>query len=321
MSIVDSAEGGHIHIYGSECSQVICDIFDMIVRGLRKVAPVLLNISSTSQSCNLVMSRYCTTNLFTDQKQTQFYAKFRPHYTSEIYNTIVEFCKESHSDFDLAVDVGCGSGQSTIPLTEYFKKVIGVDVSENQIANAAQNAENVTFKVSHAENLDFIQSNTVDLVTVAQALHWLDLEKFFSEVFRLLKPGGSFVTYGYGLFKLEPEAADNVVQHFYGNVLGNYWPEGRKIVEEKYMSITLPFPGWRRNDSLAIVKECTIDEFIGYMGSWSALNEYAKANPDINLLDIVRERLETSLISQTNQKAIKVTWPVFMLMGHTPISR
>ncbi|KAH9492083.1 hypothetical protein Btru_029454, partial [Bulinus truncatus] len=294
-------------------------VFDMLNRCFSRVAFSHLRNSVSGHWQIPVMSKYCTTALFIDEKQTQLYAKFRPHYTPEIYERIVKFCEEGHCDFDLAIDVGCGSGQSTQPLSKYFKQVIGVDVSENQLANVPKNIHNVTFRVGAAENLSFVQPETVDLVTVAQALHWLDFGKFFAEVYRILKPGGSFVTYGYGVCKLEPEEANKVFSHFYGDVLGDYWPEGRKIVEERYTSIVLPFPEWQRDDSLNIVKECTVEEFLGYMGSWSAVNGYSKAHPSENLLDQAQQRLKLCIVDSSSPKPIKVTWPVFMLMGHKPV--
>ena len=57
---------------------------------------------------------------------------------------LIDFSKP----FKVAVDVGCGSGQSTRPLAPHFEKVIGIDVSEAQIAAARQtdNPSNVEYR-------------------------------------------------------------------------------------------------------------------------------------------------------------------------------
>ncbi|CAL1546808.1 unnamed protein product [Lymnaea stagnalis] len=263
------------------------------------------------------MFQYCTTNLFTDKIQTQLYAKFRPSYTDDIFKRFIDFYQEEHCDFQLAVDVGCGSGQSTLPLAKHFKQVIGVDVSEQQLANAPRDVQNITFHISPAEELSFIRSSSVDLVTIAQALHWLDLKKFYAEVDRILKPGGSLIAYGYGICSLKPEEAEHIFSHIYHEVLPSFWAEGRKMVEEKYASIDLPYPGWIRDDSLNIVKKCSVSDFIGYMGSWSAINNYNKTNSG-DILDQVQHKLNSCCAMTNSDTPITVTWPVFMLMGHKP---
>ena len=69
------------------------------------------------------MANLSTTQLFTGDKQTDLYAKFRPVYSNEVFEKIAAFHQESSDSFDCAIDVGCGSGQSTVPLAKYFKKV------------------------------------------------------------------------------------------------------------------------------------------------------------------------------------------------------
>ena len=142
------------------------------------------------------------------------YLKYRPTYGPDVYDTIVSFCKESQSNsFSLAVDVGCGSGQSTLPLTKRFSKVVGLDVSESQIAKAPTQFENLSFRVGPAEDLSFLDSGSADLVTVAQAMHWMDLDRFYPEVDRVLKPGGALVVYGYGQPRLDEPAAEETMNY------------------------------------------------------------------------------------------------------------
>ena len=136
--------------------------------------------------------------LFESSKHAELYAKFRPTYGQDVYDKIIEFCRETSTEFKLAVDVGCGSGQSSKPLTNYFMQVIGTDISKKQIDNAAKDIANLQFQLAPAENLSFLENNSTDLVTIAQAIHWVDTDAFYTEVKRVLKPGGSLVAYGYG---------------------------------------------------------------------------------------------------------------------------
>ena len=117
--------------------------------------------------------------------------------------------------YELAVDVACGSGQFTKPLCERFRQVIGYDVSEKQIQSAAaamSNFTNLSLKVGPGEDLSFLKDRSVDLVTIAQALHWLDLDKLYPEVERVLKPGGVFAGCGYDLNILDDNHANTVVK-------------------------------------------------------------------------------------------------------------
>ena len=152
--------------------------------------------------------------LFDTSSIADAYVKYRPTYGPDVYDTIVKFCKETEScDFSLAVDVGCGSGQSTLPLTKHFHKVIGLDVSEAQIARAPKHFPNLSFRVGPAEDLSFMESGCVDLVTVAQAMHWMDVKLLFPEVERVLKPGGAFVVYGYGLTSVDEPKAEETLRY------------------------------------------------------------------------------------------------------------
>ncbi|CAF0861457.1 unnamed protein product [Rotaria sp. Silwood1] len=101
----------------------------------------------------------------------------------------------------LVLDVGCGNGQAPIGLSVYCDRVIGVDVSVNQIAHAMQK-DNIEYRCNKAEDLTFLESNSVDIITVATSLHWLNLEVFVEEVKRVLKPNISvFAIWTYGFVR------------------------------------------------------------------------------------------------------------------------
>ncbi|XP_050408967.2 putative methyltransferase DDB_G0268948 [Patella vulgata] len=265
------------------------------------------------------------TRLFEAAKHAELYARFRPKYGKSVYDAIIDFCKSGKCDFDLAVDVGCGSGQSTTPLCSSFKHVIGLDVSPKQIEKAPKSVKNLTFRVSPAEDLSFLSNNSTDLITISQAIHWVDTNKFYKEVTRVLKPGGSLVVYGYGLNTMDNVEAQAELDKFYNGTLGNYWDEKRKHIECHYRDYSLPFGGWIRNDDLNITVEWGVDEFVGYLSTWSAWHSYLKEYPTSNELQKLSDRFKDLYTVKDEsgaeeEKTIQIVWPVFMLMGHKPVS-
>ena len=85
-----------------------------------------------------------------------------------------------------------------------------------------------------------LADHSVDLVTVAQALHWFDFERFFAEVRRVSRPGAVLAAWCYELARVSPEV-DRWVLHYYREVIGKYWPAERHHVEEEYRNIPFPF--------------------------------------------------------------------------------
>ena len=124
-------------------------------------------------------------DLFTSSEHAKLYAAYRPTYPQSVFDAIIDFCKVSRRNtFTTALDIGCGSGQSSYPLAAHFKDVIGLDVSESQVKQAKEKYPKLKFHVGVGEDLSFADDASVDLVTVAQAFHWLDHSKFYAEVTR-----------------------------------------------------------------------------------------------------------------------------------------
>ncbi len=99
------------------------------------------------------------------------------------------------------LDVGTGTGGSAFVLGELFPsaEVVGVDLAPGYIrfcrAHAqARNASNVEFYQANAEELTFIDSDSIDFVNFAYVLHEMpavNAKKIVDEIFRVLKPGGA----------------------------------------------------------------------------------------------------------------------------------
>ncbi|XP_046561241.1 putative methyltransferase DDB_G0268948 [Haliotis rubra] len=258
--------------------------------------------------------------LFEAAKHADLYAKYRPNYGEDIYERIFNFCRDGGNCFKLAVDVGCGSGQSTKHLTRYFKQVVGVDVSPKQVEHAASDVPNLKFEVGFAESFStVIPPYTADLVTIAQAIHWVDTGRFYGEVDKVLRPGGAVVVYGYGNCTLDNPQAQEIISKFYWGTLKGYWDDKRDHINSHYREFSLPYQGFFRDESLKISKEWTVDQFVGYLASWSGWQSYLKAHPSASDLENIRQTLATLYKPSAGEESkVNISWPVFMLLGQKP---
>jgi SAM-dependent methyltransferase len=199
-------------------------------------------------------------------KQASAYTRYRPHYPAPLFAYLAELT----IDHQLAWDCATGSGQAARGLTNYFEKIIATDASDNQIANATAH-ERITYMVAAAERTE-IASESVDLIVVAQALHWFDLDKFYAEVRRVSKSAGVLAVWSYSLFRITP-AIDRLVDKFYTDELGPFWPAERKFVDDKYQSIIFPFQELS-TPSFKMEARWDSNQLIGYLKTWSAVQRF-----------------------------------------------
>jgi SAM-dependent methyltransferase len=211
------------------------------------------------------------------------YAAARPHYPRALFDYLAGLCVERR----LAWDCACGSGQATLAIAQHFDAVIGTDASQTQVAEATQHPR-VEYRVASAEQSG-LQSNSVDLVTVAQALHWFDLNKFYAELDRVLKHNGIFAVWSYGEVYVDDENLNRQVRHFYNETVGPYWPPERRIVEEGYR--TLPFPYAELTPPrFEMQEQWPLARLLGYFRSWSATGRYIAARGE-NPVEALGEEL------------------------------
>lgn len=231
----------------------------------------------------------------------KLYATFRPTYPAELY----EFIFEHVNEFSTAWDCATGNGQVAQHLSHRFKKVFATDISSQQLDNAVK-ADNIIYSVQSAENTNF-QNQSFDLITVGQALHWFDLEKFYTEVRRVAKPDSLLAVWGYALCTVSPEIDKHFLQ-FYHQVVGPYWDSARKMVEEEYRTIPFPFQEIKA-PTFTIQVMWTLEQFLGYLSTWSATQKYIKANGHDPVPSIM-EKIKHHWIGERT-----VTFPVFLKLG------
>ena len=158
--------------------------------------------------------------------------------------------------------------------TEHFKQVYATDISANQIG-AAIRKENIQYLVSRAEKTNF-HKDFFDLIAVAQAIHWFDLNQFYEEVRRVGKKNGILAVWGYGLIRLD-NSLDHSIDHFYHQIVGPYWDQERKHIDSCYNSISFPFEEIELSKAYYIYKDFTIEEFAGYLSTWSSVKRFIEA--------------------------------------------
>ena len=198
------------------------------------------------------------------------YAAFRPTYPPELFDWLATVTPATAAAWDCAA----GSGQATLELARRFDRVTATDASAAQLGQAPAHPR-VSYRVAAAETSGLPDRST-DLVTVAQALHWLDLDGFYAEVRRVLVPGGTLAVWCYGLLVLDDPALDRRIGRFYHDIVGPYWAPERRLVETGYRTLDFPFEELAA-PSFDMTLEWTLAELAAYAGTWSATEAYRRA--------------------------------------------
>lgn len=231
------------------------------------------------------------------------YATYRPSYPDTIFLELQKLISSTTS----AWDVGTGNGQVAIKLSDFMDQVEATDISPAQIAQAALSPK-INYSVQPAEKPNF-DDNTFDLITIGQAIHWFDFDKFYKEVKRVAKDQAIIAAIGYGLIKIDP-LVDKVINNFYREILNGYWDTERRYIDEDYR--TLPFPFEELSiPHIAFKVEWTLDHLLGFLNTWSALKHYQTKNHTNPLKDI-----HSDLQIAWGEDKIKVcTFPIISRIG------
>jgi hypothetical protein len=198
------------------------------------------------------------------------YAAARPTYPPELFDYLAGLAPSRAHAWDCAA----GSGQATLALASRFARVTATDASAAQIAQAPRHPR-VTYRVGLAQESG-LPDASVDLVTVAQALHWIDLPGFYEEARRVLVVGGLIAVWCYGLQRVDDKAVDDRLAHFYGSVVGPYWAPERALVETGYRTVPFPFDELEP-PPFEMAHEWRLSELLAYLRTWSATAAFVNA--------------------------------------------
>ena len=238
--------------------------------------------------------------------QSAAYAEFRPRYPDALFAWLASIAP-AH---ELAWDCATGNGQAAVGLARHFARVEASDASATQLANAEQHPR-VTYR--HAPAVaPGLEPRSVDVITVAQALHWLPLDAFFAEAGRVLRPQGVIAVWGYDIVRIAPPI-DGVLDRFGEVTLCDYWAPERRMVADHYRSVPFPFAEMPVPE-FVMEHEWTRDHLMGYLRTWSAVREFLAREGRDPVLDVEEEIAPLWPHAGESRQA---RWPLFVRAGRT----
>jgi SAM-dependent methyltransferase len=235
------------------------------------------------------------------------YARFRPRYPDALFEYFAELAPSREAAWDCAT----GNGQAAVALADHFRRAIATDASAQQI-DSAERHHRVEYRVAPAEQSG-LEAASIDLVTVAQALHWFDIPAFSAEASRVLKPGGIVAVWAYNLLNVSPEI-DRLVNRFYSETTGPFWPPERDIVESGYRNIEFPFEEITP-PAFAMQTRWNIDQLLGYLRTWSATQKFIAAR---GFDPVVSFGEELRPCWPDGDAPRLVSWPLSIRIGRVP---
>ena len=227
------------------------------------------------------------------------YAKYRPDYPQAMYPLLNEKIT--------AWDCGTGNGQVAQELSKDFQQVEATDISEQQLKFAFQ-ADNIHYSTQPAEITNFAD-DSFNLITVAQAVHWFDFDKFNAEVKRVGKPNSIIALIGYELNNITPEI-DGIIRQFYTDVIGEYWAVENKHIQNKYQQIPFPFKELETPE-INNIKLWKFEHLIGYLNTWSAVQHFIDRN-NYNPVSQIEDDLRNAWGSA---EVRRVVFPIIFRVG------
>ena len=236
--------------------------------------------------------------------QADLYAKYRPTYPQELFDYLFSFVKERECAWDCAT----GNGQAAKVLADNFKKVEATDLSEQQLKNAFQK-ENIHYQVSTAEKTPFADSS-FDLITIATAYHWFNWKAFFTEATRVGKNNCVVAAWSYHVFYCIDENITKIIGHFYHDIIKQYWDSERKYVDDRYTSVEFDFDPLPTKD-FDLVLYWKKEDFLGYLSTWSAVQNYMKQQGD-SPLKLIEADVNKAWPEETEKE---FHFPLFLRIG------
>lgn len=243
---------------------------------------------------------------FNDQfsKLASSYFHYRPRYPKELFQYLASLAPSRSRAWDAAT----GNGQSALALVEHFNEVIATDASAQQLANVTRH-DRIDYRVALSEKTD-IESHSVDLTTVSQALHWFNIDEFYREVRRVLKPQGVIAVWVYRFVYVSDEIAP-LLEEFHEVTVKPYWLPENNLADNRFLSLPFPFEEITA-PAFEMQARWTLDHLKGFLGTWSAVERFKEAEGRDPL-----ESIEKELSHLWGDPAIERTihWPLLLRIG------
>lgn len=236
------------------------------------------------------------------------YAAFRPSYPAALFDALADIAP-AHA---LAWDCGAGTGQASVELAHRFTQVVATDASASQIAQATPHTR-VTYRAAPA-HLSELADASVGLITVAQALHWFDVDAFHTEAQRVLMPHGVIAEWSYGLLDVPTAPLVAALVTTLDADVGAWWPPERQHVDNGYRDLAFPFEPMDIG-AFTMEADWSAEQLLGYLATWSAVNRF-KADRGHDPLEPFAAELEGAW---GRAPVHRMRWPLTLRVGrHEP---
>ena len=236
-------------------------------------------------------------------KRAVLYSQFRPTYPDELFEWIAALVSHHDSVWDCAT----GSGQAAVGLARHFARVVATDASPKQI-EMAEAHPSIEYRVASAYESGLADAS-VDAVTVAQAIHWLDHAGFYAEARRVVKPGGAVTVWGYGDPVIDDAVLDKIVHDYNRGTIERYWKPERNLLLDGLRTIPFPFREVAAPE-LIMQRNWTVEELTGYLRTWSATAAFVEVHGGDPVAPV-----EAALREQWGTGRHLVTWPLYIRAG------
>ena len=232
------------------------------------------------------------------------YAHLRPTYPEELFRFLASVVPSR----GVAWDCATGNGQAATHLAGYFGRVMATDESGEMIAQAPRDPR-IAYRVAEAEDSG-IEDRSVDLVTVASAVHWFDLRSFYAEVRRVVKPGGTIAVWTYYTPVFDSDI-DAVIQRLVHDVLGAYWDERLHYVVDEFHDLPFPFEPLEA-PPFQTDMVWDMQDLLAYFETWSSSMKYREVN-QVSPTRLIEDDLARAW-GDTYQKR-DLRFPLYMRLG------
>ncbi|XP_062312819.1 putative methyltransferase DDB_G0268948 [Osmerus eperlanus] len=268
--------------------------------------------------------------LFEEKEHAASYWKYRVSPSAQLIDKVLVFLeKKKGLPFELAVDVGCGSGQGTVLLANHFSTVVGTDISPAQLEVAMEHAtaQNITYRHCPAENLPFGDSSA-DLLTAMSAFHWFDRPRFLQEANRVLKPRGCLALINYTMdMELShadccPNSLNDVCKEFYAALQPyrnpHLGPSSVELYRQTYEALSYTEKEWQ--ECVWVRRSVPVSSYIGMVESFSSYQALLQKDPEEarRLSSHITHRLLTVMGVTSSETEVIVGVRYFYLLACKP---
>ncbi|TNN38099.1 putative methyltransferase [Liparis tanakae] len=268
--------------------------------------------------------------LFEGRDHAAAYLQYRVT-PGELIDIIMSYMgKKTPNQCNLAVDVGCGSGQGTILLAPHFAKVVGTDISPAQLEMALTNEKppNVSYRECPAEELPFA-CGEVDLVSAFAAAHWFDQEKFLLEVDRVLRPGGCLALLSYSTeMELEyedvPDATLNgICRELHAGLQPFKHPHIGATTSDIYSALfeSCPYPDKEWTECRKMKRSLPLSGYMGMVETFSSFQVLLQEDPTRaqRLSNDIRNKFMCAMKASSPETEVMVIVKFFYCLARKPL--